>query len=228
VFQAVTPAAIQDRYFCPAIPPMLYLAAGTVHRLTVGWSARRAVLAESTVLAVAIALILPTALALPAKQQVDAVEAAKLVWSERLPRNPSVLVVADEVPEGAVVAELSMQDPERPSLFAVRGSRLLGGGGYNNEDYLPRFSSAKEVGAAVDAYAIPLVLIHSTPGHDRWAHIGQTEQARALQPERWDLVRSIGPANDQWRLFRIRGNVDATADVAKLEQLSAPHALGGG
>lgn len=45
-------------------------------------------------------------------------------------------------------------DRSGPSLFAVRGSRLLGGGGYNNRDYLPRFATPAEVALEIDRYAI--------------------------------------------------------------------------
>jgi 4-amino-4-deoxy-L-arabinose transferase-like glycosyltransferase len=228
VFQSVVPAAIQDRYLAPAIPPLLYLAADFVSRFAIAWSLQRGALLRGLVICLALAAFVPAALAVTPKPQIGAIAAARAVWSHRIAQNPVVLVVADEIPEGAVIAELAMEDPARPSLFAVRGSRLLGGGGYNNQDYLPRFASAHEIMAAIDAYAIPFVLVRSDPDHNRWQHIDQVEQARALQPERWKLVYSDGPADALWRLYRIRENATATPDLGKLEQLSAPHALGGG
>ena len=75
----------------------------------------------------------------------------------------AIAVPADR--EGSAVARLALHDPNRPSMFAIRGSRLLGGGGYNNQDYLPLYDNEAEVSKAIDRYAIPFVLLIKTfPG----------------------------------------------------------------
>jgi hypothetical protein len=228
LFQVVAPADIQFRYLSPALPPLLYLAADVVCRLAAAWAPRRRGVIEAAVFCGGIAAIVPSSLHVPAKPQIGAIAAARELWSERRAQNPAVLVVADEIAEGAMIVELAMQDPSRPSLFAIRGSRLLGGGGYNNQDYVPRFLSPQDVMDAIDRFAIPFVVVRSRPGHNRWKHIDQVEQARALQPQRWTLVYSSGPPEAPWRIYRIAGNDAETADPSRLEQLSAPHALGGG
>ena len=78
-------------------------------------------------------------------------KAAAQVWQQVDPHNPVALVVAGQIGEESAVAELAMHDPHCPSLFAIRGSRLLGGGGYNNSDYQPRFDTVAEVMAAIVA-----------------------------------------------------------------------------
>jgi hypothetical protein len=123
-----------------------------------------------------------------------------------------------------MVAELAMVDPHRPSLFAIRGSRLLGRGGYNQQDYLPRFSTAAEVMAAIDAYAIPLVLLRNGQGAHEWQHLRQLDEARMLFPDRWELLARDTDVS----LFRIRDNEARRADQAKILELSAPAALRAG
>ena len=79
--------------------------------------------------------------------------------------------------------------------------------------------------AAIDSYAIPLVLLRNVTGQNKWRHIDQVEQARARQPDRWELLYRTGPANATIDLYRIRGNADLKADVDRLTALSAPHGL---
>jgi hypothetical protein len=118
-----------------------------------------------------------------------------------------------------------MLDPNPPGLFAVRGSRLLGGGGYNNSEYEPLFQTPEQVMAQIDEFAIPLVLFRSTGKAGEWAHLQQIGEAQPLYPDRWQLVyRSLNPAGNIF-LFRIRGNDAKTADLAKLAALSAPRSL---
>jgi hypothetical protein len=231
VFQSIVPAALEGRYLAPALPPLLLLAAFAVQRGGARWlrGPRRAWGADIAVALLCLG-VLPGALALAPKRQFGLVEAARRVWAARVPDNPSVLVVADGAEEGAAVAELAMRDPARPSLFAVRGSRLLGGGGYNTEDYVPRFHDPRAVIAAIDSYAIPLVLIRTAPGHNGWAHIDQVAQARALQPTRWELLYQGdggGPDGAQVQLYRLGDNATRRADVGRLEALSAPRHLAG-
>lgn len=225
-FQSVAPAAIQGRYLAPALPPLLLLAAYMVRLGAERWFESR----REQLVVVAAGLLclaaLPWVLDAPPKRQFGMIDAARQVWTHRLPGNPSVLIAAEGAAESAVIAELAMNDPARPNLFAVRGSRLLGGGGYNAEDYVPRFKTPQEVMAAIDSYAIPLVLVRSMPGHKQWAHIDQVEQARALQPTRWELLYQGGSKSAPVELYRIRGNANAKANIDRLKALSAPHALG--
>jgi hypothetical protein len=221
VFQSVVPAAIQDRYLAPALPPLLILAAWVVALLL-----RRPVWRGAVMAALVLAL-LPAAAELAPKQRLGMLEAAAQVWANRPPANPAVLVAADGAAEGAAVAALAELDPARPSLFAVRGTRLLGGGGYNRADYLPRYASPQEVMAAIDAYAIPLVILRTRDGGDEWAHVGQVAEAARLFPDQWELLwHDAGPGYEV-RLFRIKANAARLAEFSRLRDLSAPQHLVG-
>lgn len=219
VFQCVVPAAIQDRYLEPALPPLMLLAALGIHQFTA-----RPVLRLLAVGMVTLAA-LPWVLQVPIKRQFDTIEAMQQIWRYRVADNPSVLIVSEGGAEGAAVAEIAMLDKARPSMFAVRGSRLLGGGRYNTQDYQPRFHDPKQVLEAIDQYAIPLVLVRREPARDDWAHIAQVEQARALQPERWHILyRKIdGPVSVT--LYALAGNDKRKLDVQQMKQLTGPRSL---
>jgi hypothetical protein len=219
VFQCVVPAAIQDRYLEPALPPLLLLAAIGLRQITPRPAALFALAGIVTLAA------LPWTARAEIKRQFDLTEAVTQIWQHRIVENPSVLVVAEGGAEGAALAEIAMQDKARPSLFAVRGSRLLGGGGYNSQEYQPRFKDPREVLAAIDRYAIPLVLLRQEPGRDKWAHIGQVEAARQLEPQRWQMLyRKVTPTTSV-TLYLLAGNDRKKLDAAGLKTLTGPRSL---
>jgi hypothetical protein len=233
-FQSVVPVAIQDRYLAPTLPPLLILAVW-------GWRSASIWIIERTpawrslfrrgqsvglagILVLAISF-LPHALEIPERPGRGFIEGASTIWANFHGENPSVLIATYPSGEAASVAELAMADPHRPSLFAIRGSRLLGGGGYTNQEYLPRFETPAEVMAAIDDYAIPLVLVSARNDNKQWAHLRQIAQAQQLYPDRWELIYRDKHVSPEVLLFRIRGNDSRSADLAKLTALSAPQAL---
>ncbi len=232
LFQSIVPAAIQDRYLAPLLAPLLVLAAWgiqvSVTRLgaMLRFTGVRAAVAIDAAAVVLLGSILPSALTVRTRVTPPPYAVmARQVWANRNPINPAVLIATNNQDEGSAIVELAMIDPRRPSLFAVRGSRLLGGGGYNRQDYLPLFQTPQQVMQQIDKYSIPLVILRRDPARDAWAHIGQLEQARQLYPDRWELIYRNDRVSPEIDLYRIRGNVDKRGDQAKLIALSMPNAL---
>ena len=230
IFQAVAPAAIMDRYLASALPPLLIMAAhgfGVARRtldrmVRPRWRPRAGVLLMAFVfLSATPSLWSATTLLLPS----DLKDAAIAIWRYRIPANPSVLIAAAAAEEGGAVAHLALTDPARPSLFAIRGSRLLGGGGYNNSDYQARYTTPEEIMAAIDKYAIPFELVCVTPTGNRWQHLDLLNAARIMAPDRWRLVWRSSEADPPIALYQIIGNDTRAADVGQLMALSAPQTL---
>jgi hypothetical protein len=227
VFQVIVPAAIQDRYMIPALPPLLILAAWILGRPP-AWIVPRSPLRpawHAPIMAVLVFALLPGAARLAPKQQFGMLEAAARVWTNLPPANQAVLVVGHGEAEVAAVAALAERDPKRPSLFVVRGSRLLGGGGYNRTDYQPRFDTPREAMAAIDDLGIPLVILVTRDAGDEWEHVDQIAAAARLFPDRLESIwRQTGPGYEA-RLLRVRNNVARAVEAGKLRQLSAPRHL---
>jgi hypothetical protein len=230
LFQAVAPAAIQDRYLAPALPPLLIVAA---HGLRVAKRGLDRVVRQSwrhrarlLLLAIVLLSVTPSLWSATApRPRSDLSEAAAQIWRYRIPANPSVLIAADAATEVSAVAELALTDPARPSLFAIRGSRLLGAGGYNNSDYQPRYSTPEQAMAAIDKYAIPFVLLRATPTGNKWQHLDLLNSARLMAPDRWRLVWRSTESGTPVKLYQIVGNDTRTADTDQLMALSAPQTL---
>ena len=232
IFQSVVPADIQDRYLEPGLPPLLILAGATLrYVIDHMWGrlpavlVRRRALTTTVLVILLVASMLPSVVSMPPKVELGFTKAAAQVWQQVDPHNPVALVVAGQIGEESAVAELAMHDPHCPSLFAIRGSRLLGGGGYNNSDYQPRFDTVAEVMAAIDAYQIPLVLFRSDNSAGEWKHVSQVAEAMKLYPDRWEVVDRIEGHGPPVLLLRVRGNADKSADLDHLAALTAPRSL---
>jgi hypothetical protein len=219
MFQCIVPVAIQDRYLAPALPPLLILAAWVVTRLL------PRPLWRGVAMAVLVLALVPGAVAVDAKQRYGMLDAAAQVWANVPAANPVVLIASDGAAEVGAVAALAERDPTRPSLFAVRGARLLGGGGYNREDYLPRYATPRDVMSAIDAYAIPLVILLTRDGGNEWSHIDQVAEAARLFPTRWELIWHEAIAGYQVQLFRITDNAAKPGQLRLVRVLNAPQHL---
>lgn len=229
IFQSVIPSAIESRYIEPMLPPLLILA---VFGFRVLWDRLRKAKPAASTLSWGIGALfglsfLATSAELVAKPSSGVIQAVQQLIANPIDGNPAVLIAADAAQEAEAVAEVAMQDHNRPNLFAVRGSRLLGGGGYNNQDYLPRFNSAEKAMAAIDSYGIPVVLFRADNGPLEWAHMQQIEQARKLFPDRWQEVGRFAGSAAPVMLFHILANAARPVAQAELIMLAAPRGLGG-
>jgi hypothetical protein len=235
VFQCTVPAAIQDRYLQPALPPLLILTGTTLRpgydRLAARWLARpggRAGMAPALLAVVLAVIVLTGPITGERKAELGFVPAARAAWAATSGRNPVVLVIAGTGYESAAVAELAQDDPHRPSLFALRGSRLLGGGGYNSSEYVPRFQTAAEVMAAIDDYHIPLVLFRADGNPREWAHVAQVAAAMKQYADRWEVLDRFAGDGAEVLLLRVNGNLEKGSDDRRLTELAAPRSLTAG
>lgn len=227
VFQMVAPAAIQDRYLAPLLAPLLVFAGLGVFAASrlIFRGLRSRGLGGAALACVALASMVPSALSANYLPNDGYLAAARAVRQLARPENPTVLVVAPATGESAMISALAAVDPARPSFFVVRGVRLLGGGGYNNDDYVPRFSEVGDVIAAIDRYAIPLLVFRGDRSPRAWAHIGQVREALRREGKEWEIVARAGPADDPVLIVRLHENDHRRTDVRALEKLSAPRGL---
>jgi hypothetical protein len=222
IFQTVAPAAIQDRYLSPLVPAaMLFAALGAEVTVAFLGSGRGRAGVRAAASGFLLALALPAALATTPRKVVGVREMAGLIWAAAPPSNRVILIAAPG--EGAAIAELAMADPHRPSLFVVRGSRLLGGGGYNNEDYVPKFTNATDVREELDRTRIPLVLCQADA--NGWRHIAQVDEVRAAAHPAWRLIGLSSARADPFRLYALPQAAGKTADVAMWFATTAPRHL---
>ena len=231
LFQSTVPAAVQDRYLEPALPPILVLAGVMLGRIPDWFRYRVPKFTGALIALFGMIWIVPRAATAEHKLQVGLIEAARQTWANVPANNRVALIIAGAGSEGAAVAELAMHDPARPSLYAIRGTRLLGAGGYNAADYQPRFHTPEQVMAAIDEYRVPLVLFRADEsGSDfanitEYGHIQQIAEVRRRYPDRWETLYESDASGAKVALYRIRGNAEQTADPRQLLELGAPHAL---
>jgi hypothetical protein len=234
LFQALVPVAIEARYVIPALPPLLILAVFGFRRLREavvahGRATRRPALAALTVAAIGLIAVadlgVRTHFTSP-RPDVGIRAAVPAIRGAMLPVNPVVLIVSDAVGEAAAVSELLMSEPGQPQMFALRGSRILAGGGYNNTDYVTRYTTTADVMAALDALNVPLVLLRDDPyPRVRWGHVNQMEQAIRDYPARWKLIYEDTSVSPPVRLYALPEHSTIPADTARLRAVAGPRTL---
>ena len=136
------------------------------------------------------------------------------------PGNPSVLIVGFDVVETAFIAEMAMKRPFRDQPFVVRGSRLLGGGGYNNFDYLPKFNDVDAVRQAINDMNIAILVIAPTPQAKKWAHVAQVEEV-LMRDGQWKKTWT-SDGRDDVRVYRHVGNAEKAGMGQAIVQLASP------
>ena len=217
LFQAIIPVALDARYVLPALPPLFALAAFFVSRLSDGFirSAAFAVLTLSLALGIR---------GLPHRAHLGVSEAAEFALHLMPRNNRALLVISDDLGESAAVSELVRLRKPFSDVFVVRGVRLLGGGGYNNRDYAPRYKTMEQVDRAIRTYRIPLLLLRDPGLPGEWAHIKQVAKLVDREHSAYQLVWS----GKGGKLYIATKNLGLPGERELLTELSAPHALGGG
>lgn len=228
LFQAVAPAALEPRYLLPSVAPMLLLAArGALVAAAAAGRTGSSVLRLAAPAGVVVGVLIPLlAGRLDLPQGIGARAAAEEVVRRLPPADPVVLIASDAPGEGAISVELIMREGVSPRMTprmtAVRGSRLLGGGGYNNFEYQPRYPSPEAAMAQVERLRIPMVLLDRTPAARRWAHVGQLAAMLDRPGAGWDRAAQVTADGRTWDVF-LRQADGATTDIAALNPLLRPN-----
>lgn len=217
LFHILMPIALQERYVLMALPALVVLAAVLLRDILPG-------LAGPVVLVASVAAWTVFAGPPPVAPSGTATAARAAIAAMR-PENPVVLIVADAQTEPTLVANLASLDTRRPHVWALRGSRLLGGGGYNNHEYVPRFANLADAAAEIERYGIPLVLLRHTGAASEWAHVGQVAPLATRADKPWRELARVPDGAADIVLYEVPGQAARMADVARLLDLAAPRAL---
>jgi hypothetical protein len=221
LFLLAVPIALQDRYLIPCLAPLLVLAA---HEAMWLFERLRRPIARGAWVAVLITSVVTFAWTEQSVPHDRLHEAAQAALEALPPSNPVVLLVADGTIEPALIAAIAMAEPQRPMAWVIRGSRLFGGGGYNNADYQPRFTDPRALLEELNRYGVSLVIFRRTGAVREWTHVAQFGAMLAAAPEQFEAVAEI-PGPVPIRILRVLGNEARHPDVAALTHLNGPQAL---
>ncbi|MEQ1889968.1 MAG: glycosyltransferase family 39 protein [Alphaproteobacteria bacterium] len=207
-FQALMPTNILDRYLITALAPAMILVwrgARVLGEYISDVFGRRGLLSENLrnriphlVCAAIILIIMGPALHIKPATGNRMAEVARKV-SQTLPAsNPVVMIASDGVRESSFIAQLAQVDRARPSLFAIRASRVLGKEeGFMNIDYKPKFNSPEEVLAELERLSVTMVVLDRAKQAQEWRHNRDIAWLADHRPELWRPVGSIqNPGND--------------------------------
>ena len=195
LFQSIVPASLVSRYMIPALPP-LYVIAG--HGVSVLAAMATAPRVRRGIFAGALACLVLGTWRLdydPPRAPHGFVAAAAVARAQFSPTNRSVLVAAFDIGQNALISEIAMLENGAPSLYIIRGSSLLGQGGYNNFEYEPMYKTADEVADAMERYQIPVVVLSTQDLESKWTHIAQVAEVVRDPARGWEKAWPKGPDN---------------------------------
>ncbi len=235
-FQALMPANILDRYLITALAPAMILVwrgARVLGEYISDVFGRRGLLSENLrnriphlVCAAIILIILVPALHIKPAAGNRMAEVAQKV-SQTLPAsNPVVMIASDGVRESSFIAQLAQLDKARPSMFAIRASRVLGKEeGFMNIDYKPKFNSPEEVLAELERLSVTMVVLDRAKQAQEWRHNRDIAWLADHRPELWRPVGSIqNPGNDgALSLLVLKRSEAKTVDFPMLRQEFRPN-----
>jgi hypothetical protein len=175
----------ESRYFMQAMPPLIFLAVAFVYRIGKSLHAAHG--------APAIALLLAFATALwtfgsgvPQKPSWGMKEAAEFLLSQPDVNGSATLISSMAIGESGLIAEVAIQDKDRPSFWVLRGSKSLSDATWYGLDYKSKFSSVEELMEYLRRIPVKYLVLDSTPRDPMTPHHAQ-------------LLQMVASANGEWR-----------------------------
>ncbi|UCH82789.1 MAG: glycosyltransferase family 39 protein, partial [Candidatus Latescibacterota bacterium] len=165
VFHSIVPASIDDRYLISALPGVLLLTIGGVSSLTEQLSRRFPQMrrtARWTLFLLIFGLFMVGQFEIPQKRFEGFGPIVDRIMSEGSVTGEHILVSSDSRGEGALIAELTMAETQRPNHVVHRGSKVLSSSDWMGRDYAPRFKSDSGLIRFLEQSAINWVVVDET------------------------------------------------------------------
>jgi hypothetical protein len=227
IFQSIVPASINARYLLPMLPFVLVLAALGAQVIGEKLPSFKSITSFPVgLLSLTVILSLSVAtLKYPSIKLYHGITGAAQEVKNLLPAgNRSVLVVGFDVVETSFISVSSMLQPINPDIYIIRGSRLLGAGGYNNFQYTPRFDSVEDIKTELSKYSIPVIVISTASHSQNWAHIAQVQELIDRPEMGWHLEWR-GNGSDDVRIYINKMNMQLAGAHGLVKELSKPRRL---
>lgn len=179
----ISVAVWESRHLVLTVPGLVCLAALGFHhvagRAPAGWPRRMAIGALLAAVAISLAIAQRPRAALHGPAEI----------ADAIPTGATVLVSATTPMEGAVIAELAIRDPRRPSRMVFRGSKSLASWNSRSQVFEPFFENPREAGEILRRLGVEAVAvdIHSIELHNR-----RLERYLRESPEEWRLADTFG------------------------------------
>jgi hypothetical protein len=138
-----------------------------------------------------------------------------------------ILIVSDEIGEGAFVTEIAVLGLD-PKPMVVRGSKLLASDDWGGHHFALRYETAAALLTDLEQLHVGYVLLDQSRGARQLAYFPQVESLGAAEPGRFQLVRAnqvnadAGPSRPL-SLYRI---TSPSAGPAKPMEINLAYSLG--
>ncbi len=148
--------------------------------------------------------------------------------AERLTTDPALaedaaLVSSRPNGEGMLISEVARRDPERPSRYIVRATKLLAQAGWSGIGYELLLESPAEVMSAIEEIGIRLLVIDLEPGRGFEHHALLRRTVEAFPPK-WRLLERVRGEPDfpGIEVYRYNGPNPRPFDPGRLAEFRDP------
>lgn len=208
LFNIIAPTSEEERKVIMIVPPLFVLAAagvsGLAERISPYRQKRFAGLLFSAIAVISLAMSLP----LRAKPRFGFDDvAADLAGS--MPPKSAMLVVSDSFGEGALISEFVLRKPD-PSVYLMRGSKLLASQTWNEYNYSNRINSDEECVNLLASVPVSFLVVDRRRALLREPYFNFVDSMLRTHPAEWQLVREYASPGDSPKalaLYRWSGGV---------------------
>jgi hypothetical protein len=227
LFQALLPAALEDRYMAPALPPLVILAT-----LGIWASYDKARIAGRTLLPLSFAGAAVFAASYPsllfllhpgAKGNLRLDSAAEQIVKDG---GPAIWIIDGSTSaEGALAAEVAIRDPAR-QIYVVRSSQLLAASDFMGFRYQLKFHDLPDVLREVQSLGAEGLISVEASDRSDFQHSAQLRAALRMSHSGYEQVTTLQHARVPGQTVIYRTSEPRTPDFARLRAINFPAKAG--
>jgi hypothetical protein len=226
-FHSLVPAGLENRYLIPAMLVwVVFLTLG------IDWlasrlpdkpfppGARQALLAL-----VALGYFFLSVFLVPPRLHYGYDDIAKRLTTDPALAKEAALISSRHNGEGMLITEVAMRDPERPSRYIVRATKLLARAKWSGISYELRLGTPAKIMTAIEETGIRLLVIDLEPGRD-YEHHALLQQTVKAFPAKWELLEHVRgePGFPGIMVYRYSGQESRPFDPDRLAEITDPPA----
>jgi hypothetical protein len=219
-FHVLVPAGVESRKLIIALPPLFVLAAAGAAQLARWVFPSRQQQAASAIFSALALFTLALSLPIKAKSQFGFIPVTAAL-DGMLPPKSAVLLVSDPPGEGCIISEFALRHP-KPSVYLVRGTKLLASQDWIGGHYRSRVRSAEECARLLASVPIDVLVFDRRRSVHRSEYFGYVDAMLQDREADWKLANEFQTPGDSSHALAIYRRSPGIEPVRHLPEWIVP------